>query len=113
MKFVLPMAILGVLVAQASPPVSLPWENLTAQAVLGFLSTWLITKTLPGQQKQLTELNKSYTESMGRAFATIDASQTRNLEAQKQIDDRQHEDSQELRGVLTSLREHCAATNRE
>lgn len=114
MKFVLPISIIAVILAQASQPapVSLPWGNLTAQGVLGFVVGWLITKTLPSWQKQFVESNKSYTDSMNKAFACIDASQTRHLETQKQLDERSHQDSKELRGVLAALREHCAAANR-
>lgn len=112
MKIVLPVAIFAVILAQVSQPVSFSWENLTSQAVLGFALMWLIAKTLPSWQKQFVESNKTFAQSMEKAFSLVDAMQTRHLETQRQLDDRSHEDSQELRSVLSTLREHCAAVNR-
>lgn len=114
-KVALPAAIAGVILAQAAeaPPSLGSLENLTAQGVLGFVVGWLITRTLPSWQKQFTELNKSFASSVDKAFAAMEAMQTRHLETQKQLDDRRHEDSEELRKVLVALRENCAVVNRQ
>lgn len=110
----IPAALLSMLIGQVTPEPLSGWANLTAAAMLGVATLYLLTKYLPSRDKQLTDQAIAFTSTtveQAKAFTATTIEQAkvftgvvdRLADRHDRWEQLRHEDQQRLDATLRDL----------